>query len=195
MIPVIEKTFIRLSNKILNMTQRLRNILITIFSIVSILFIVIYLYPKVRSHISRSLKVESSTLSASGFYYQMSMDQLNHLIVDSNKIILTGYDVTFYNQSREFQIIRMIPERYKNIDKRDSSWTLLDSSYAFEDMAVRTFYNRPLNKKINVSLPFWNCDPEWVALSNNKNEWLLILASGNWKRGEMVYLGFIDVKL
>ena len=120
------------------------------------------------------------------------MNQLSNLKVEINKVTLTGYDVTFFKPSQEFQIVRKYPGKYSI---RDTSWVLLDTMISSIGYCERTFRNRSIGKELNVSLPFWNSYPEWVALKDSNNEMLLILSSANWKRDENVYLGFIEVKI
>jgi len=166
--------------------------LIKIVVIIVVACTFLYLYPEVMTHISQPLNVHSTSLSVNGFYYPINMSQLNKLAIDSSGIVLTGYNVSFYKQSEEFNIVRDYPVKYS---KQDSSWVLLDTIVTSTEHCIRTFLHKQSGKEFSVSLPLWNSYPEWITMKNGENEMLLILSSGNWKQGEDVYLGFVEIKI
>ncbi len=162
----------------------------TYLSLGVIVLVLYFLYPEISSRISRPLDVRS-TLSAHGYYYPLNMHQLTALSVDSNTVTLTGYDVQFYQRSEDRRIQRSFPEKYT---VRDTCWMLLDSTLSENGRTIRTFRHAVSLKELSVSLPFWNSIPEWTAMRSNANETLIILSGADWKHGEDVYLGFIEIK-
>ncbi len=165
-------------------------ILIVLFLVIMVFFV----YPKVSPYISHKLKVESDNLFVSGYYYSINMDQLTRLEVDSDKVIMTGFDITFLKQSDKYKVVRDIPTEYLPILEQDSTWKLLDKSESKGNYTLRIFENRLSNDRIRIYLPFWNSNPNWYAFKLKNERDLFILSSANFKQNEDVYLGFILVK-
>lgn len=162
-----------------------------ILTILILIIVVFFIYPKVSPYISHNLKVESVNLKVDGYYYSLNMDQLTNLTIESNNVIQTGFDVMLYEPSEEYNIVRDIPSEYLPLLGIDTSWVLLNRSESKDNYTIRVFENSRTKNKIKVYLPFWNSDPEWYVFRLNNNRVLFILSSANFKRGEDVYLAYI----
>ena len=162
-----------------------------LFTIMFLIFVIFFIYPRVSPYISHNLKVDSPDLSVKGYYYSINMDQLTNLAVDSAKVIMTGFDIPFFKQSKGYKIIRDIPSEYLPFLGQDSSWILLDKTESKENYTVRIFENQSSKDQVKVYLPFWNSNPDWYAFKLRDNRELFILSSANFKEGENVYLAYI----
>ena len=67
--------------------------------------------------------------------------------------------------------------------------------FVVRKQCYRTFLHKQSGKEFSVALPIWNSYPEWIVMKHGESDMLLILSSGNWKRGEDVYLGFVEIKI
>ena len=178
----------------LNIFTEIKELKWKILSLLFILVIVFYIYPKLSSYFPRELKTNSSTLSVEGEYFPMTMNQLTKLVIDSNRVNLIGFDVSFLTPGAEYKIERDIPVKYMPLPEQDTNWVLPDSTNSTEKYQIRIFQNRLSKDKIKVWLPFGNAEPEWFAYKTENGNELLILSSGDFKRGENVYLGYILIK-
>ena len=163
-------------------------------TILFLLIIIFFIYPRISPYISHNLKVASSNLLVKGHYYSINMDQLTKLEIDSNKVIMIGFDVSFFKESKEYKIVRDIPSEYLPLISQDTSWILLDTTKSKGNYTIRFFENQSSKSQIKVYLPFWNSIPNWYAFKLKYNRELLVLSSANFKRGENVYLAYILLK-
>lgn len=178
----------------MGLTKTLNKYKYEIMTILFLIVVVFFIYPKVSPLISHNLRVESENLKVDGYYYSLNMDQLTKLTVDSDNVILTGFDVWFFKPSKEYNIVRHIPSEYLPLLGRDTTWILLNRSESKDDDIIKIFENSGSGNKIKVYLPFWNEQPNWYAFKLNNNRVLFILSSANFKRDEDVYLAYIMIK-
>ena len=163
-------------------------------TILILIIIIFFIYPKVSPYLSHNLKVESTNLSVDGYYYSINMDQLTKLAIDSDKVVMTGFDISFLKQTDEYKIVRDIPSKYLPILEQDSSWILLDKTESTKNNIIRIFENRNSKAQVKVYLPIWNSNPEWYAFKLKNEKELFILSSADFKRDENVYLAYILIK-
>ena len=99
--------------------NRWKKISLFLLSIIFVIIIYVYLYPAVSTYIPRSIKFEYKGVFEEGVYYPINMEQIKTLKVDSTKIIMTGYDLSFFKPTSDFNIIRNIPDKYLPLNGLD----------------------------------------------------------------------------
>jgi hypothetical protein len=174
-------------------SRRWNDYLILFLAIIIFGVIYFYLYPEVSSHFTRTLKVESTNLIVQGSYYPLALDGVDSVYLQSGKLVVQGFDMSRFQVSGHREITRTLPEQDNRFHILDTSWTLIDSVKTIGDISIRTFYNRDWGKQFTIQFPYHNEYPSWKAYVNHGDNVLIVLASGNWKQGEKVYFGYIEV--
>lgn len=172
----------------------LKKIGITLIFIIIIIVFYFYVYPAVSTYVPRSMKVKSKNFSIQSVYYPMNMEQITRLEIDSTKVILTGYNLSFFEPKPEFTIVRDIPDKYLPLNNLDTTWNIIEIGKLDEGLEVRTFVNRVTNDSLVIWLPIMGGGPIWYVYNLENDNKLFILSGGNWKTNDKVYLAYVLLK-
>ena len=176
---------------------RLKKPLIWAAVIIACGVIYFYVYPEVASHLSQKLEVTSASLKVKASYYQLTLDGMDSLFLRAGEAVVSGFDmgtIAIYRVAGHREVARKLPDEFGQLSFRDTSWILVDSHISKDFKSYRVFRNQRTAQEFTVTLPWMNDQPNWLACRGDSNRVLFVLAAGNWKRGDKVYLAYIEVQ-
>ena len=150
-----------------------------------------WVYPLVSSFFPRTFDVNSSSLVVEGKYYSLALDGVNRVYLANGCMGVDGFDIHGFAPVNQAPQTRDLPAQYSAITEPDSSWAFVGGMSSSTGFTQRLFVRATTNDTIIIQLPAMNDLPDWVAYSGVEDTTLILVASGNWKQSQKVYLGYI----
>jgi hypothetical protein len=176
----------------MKLSRQTRGVLIGIALVVGILMIYYWAIPSVASHFLRSYDAYCRTLEVSAKYYPLTIDGIDSAYLSNGRLVAKGYDVWFFHLYPQPLIDRSLPEPYAGITIPDTSWHLMDTLTSVTGVSSRVLLSTSSGDSIRLQLPAGNDYPRLAVYRGVAGDTILIvLGSGNWKRGCKAHLGYV----
>ena len=127
----------------------------------------------------------------------MTLDGVDSLFLRAGEAVVSGFDmgtIAIYRVAGHREVARKLPDGFGQFSFRDTSWILVDSHISKDFNSYRVFRNQRTGQEFTVTLPWMNEYPRWLACKNESGTGLFVLAAGDWKHGDKVYLAYIEVQ-
>ena len=153
-----------------------------------------WIYPLCLSFIPQQFEVQSRSLNVVGYFYPLVLDGVSSVRYENGEITVQGFDAPWFQMEKKAPISRSLPNKYLGQYSRDTSWNILPLTISpVTGLSYRVFIHSTTQDTFKVGLPAWNDYPTWAAYKTPGDTTLIVLAAGNFKRGEKVYLGYIVI--
>ena len=155
-------------------------------------------YPEVSSYVPRAVEVQSSSLTVTGSYYPLPLDQVSYLYTRDGDVIIGGYGLNIRSligkwnpDSRE--IVRSLPGRFHREMSANSPWDLSPTIELGQERTGYTFANRITGESFKAFLPYGRSHLICFAYSISDSTALIVFGAGDWKAGPPSYYGYLEI--